>query len=854
MGYYDRQSVSSIDYRQYIEKQTKNISADIKQNTAKVEESMIRMQTGVQTAINAQTSAIVASQAALSQTFQEGFDKVNNTLDMGFTGISNQLGYMTSAFSFGLDRISDNIKRMSYEICDRLYAIQNIASNPLLTQSQELYRRAIENYNKSFFEEALEDIQLSVEKNKTDYMSWFLMGKILAFGAGEFSNVIDLEKAINAFTQAAKYNSPYISNSNDARLLSSEIYFYLGVAQYSQSNELWRIEKKAEAIEMLGKALRSFEQSFNYSQNMLESLFNIARCKVLQGQKEPALKDLEKLILLDRNYCLKVLGDGDFSDISSDSIALINSLKQRVFTEAEEKYKKAISLTNELKKTNAPSHLYSIPPQLTNNLPYFDVIDYNVKIGEIIPQLEAVIPIYDKLKPIFSYGSLVATKKEEIEKKYEEDMKKYDEEVKKWQENMKKWQEDVDQRKKQSYEWESKKLCPHCGGKMSFFGKECKICKKVAAVPIYLPAQPSEPNKPDKIKFDNSSVLKSIRVSFGGINWIVLDIWDNKVLLLTERTVGDRCYHNYKMSVNWSDCDLRRYLNGEFLDKFNEIEKAMIDGREIFLLSKEEVLEYFGEKGQIRTATIWGDDNAMYFGNNPNNLGQIGCDWWLKYGDCVGGGITCIRNLARYDGAYLINKYGVRPALWLRVNGTAPSAKADSMAKQMIEEITSEPEPNKVYKGKVKSIQPFGAFVEILPGRDGLIHISEITDHRLEKVEDALHIGDEVTVLCLGVDPKGKVKLSIKALNSSQVPVTSAINTSTPAPVASTSVLSPMAGQILKIKVAVGITVSKNQEVLIMEAMKMECPIYATESGTVKAINVKEGEVVEEGQALLTIG
>jgi len=79
-----------------------------------------------------------------------------------------------------------------------------------------------------------------------------------------------------------------------------------------------------------------------------------------------------------------------------------------------------------------------------------------------------------------------------------------------------------------------------------------------------------------------------------------------------------------------------------------------------------------------------------------------------------------------------------------------------------------EPESGKIYKGKVKSIQPFGAFVEILPGRDGLIHISEISDHRLEKVEDALHIGDEVIVLCLGVDPKGKVKLSIKALNTQQ--------------------------------------------------------------------------------------
>jgi len=417
MGYYDRQSVSSMDYRKYIENQTKNIGADIKQSTAKIEESMISMQTGIQTAINTQTSAIVASQAALSQTFQQGFDKVNNTLDMGFTGISNQLGYMTSAFSFGLDRISDNIKHMSYEICDRLYAIQNIASNPLLTQSQELYRRAIENYNKSFFEEALEDIQLSVEKNKTDYMSWFLMGKILAFGAGEFSNVIDLEKAINAFTQAAKYNSPYISNSNDARCLAAEIYFYLGAAQYSQSNEFWRIEKKSESMEMLGKALKSFEQSFNYSQNMLESLFNIARCKVLQGQKEPALKDLVKLILLDRNYCLKVLGDSDFSEISSDSIALINNLRQRVFTEAEAKYKKLIGLATKLETLNIP---YSIPPQLTDNLPYFDVMDYNAKIGEMIPQIEALISSAE-LERQEQYNSLVQLKnKASTEEEYQE--------------------------------------------------------------------------------------------------------------------------------------------------------------------------------------------------------------------------------------------------------------------------------------------------------------------------------------------------------------------------------------------------------------------------------------------------
>ncbi|GHV14069.1 polyribonucleotide nucleotidyltransferase [Fibrobacterales bacterium] len=131
-----------------------------------------------------------------------------------------------------------------------------------------------------------------------------------------------------------------------------------------------------------------------------------------------------------------------------------------------------------------------------------------------------------------------------------------------------------------------------------------------------------------------------------------------------------------------------------------------------------------------------------------------------KIRDVIGSGGAVIKKLQADTGCKInINDDGV-------LEIAAPSAKAGALAKARVEEIVSEPEPNKIYKGKVKSIQPFGAFVEILPGRDGLIHISEITDRRLERVEEVLHIGDEVTVLCLGVDPKGKVKLSIKALQN----------------------------------------------------------------------------------------
>ena len=97
------------------------------------------------------------------------------------------------------------------------------------------------------------------------------------------------------------------------------------------------------------------------------------------------------------------------------------------------------------------------------------------------------------------------------------------------------------------------------------------------------------------------------------------------------------------------------------------------------------------------------------------------------------------------------------------------------------------------------------------------------------------------------------------------VPPSAAAFAAAPAPVAAAPVAaavpsgagvvpSPMAGQVMKIKVAVGTAVSANQEIMVLEAMKMETPIYAPVAGTIQAINVKEGEAVAEGQVLLTIG
>lgn len=95
---------------------------------------------------------------------------------------------------------------------------------------------------------------------------------------------------------------------------------------------------------------------------------------------------------------------------------------------------------------------------------------------------------------------------------------------------------------------------------------------------------------------------------------------------------------------------------------------------------------------------------------------------------------------------------------------TSPDSEQAQKAKQWIEDITHEATVGAIYEGKVVKIMPFGAFVEIFPGTDGLLHISEIENKRVERVEDILKQGDAVKVKVKEISPDGKISLSRKAL------------------------------------------------------------------------------------------
>ena len=129
-----------------------------------------------------------------------------------------------------------------------------------------------------------------------------------------------------------------------------------------------------------------------------------------------------------------------------------------------------------------------------------------------------------------------------------------------------------------------------------------------------------------------------------------------------------------------------------------------------------------------------------------------------KIRDVIGKGGETIRALTAETGAII----EVEDDGKVTIYGDTPESRASALSR--IEEITAVPEVNKIYTGKVANIMDFGAFVTIMPGTDGLVHISEISEERVEKVTDHLTEGDEIKVKVLEVDRQGKIRLTMKGL------------------------------------------------------------------------------------------
>ena len=279
--------------------------------------SIRAMEYGIRSDIRNSTYAIVASQQILAETYKQGFDSLNHTIDFGIARLSSEI-----------QDLNDTISSMSEAICNKLDEIHDIVNNPLLTASRELFRRAQDNFNKGYYEEALEDAKSAVEKNKTDYISWYLLGQIYLFGAGKFSNVISLPKAEEALFNAAKYIDFDIKDSPEARQLASQIYYYLGYTKWHLSNDYFIQGNKEESNKKLIEAENSNNDSYKYNEKNYNALYERAKELHFLEKDSMALECLKKCIKANKAYALRASCDKYFESIWNKIEEIINELKK----------------------------------------------------------------------------------------------------------------------------------------------------------------------------------------------------------------------------------------------------------------------------------------------------------------------------------------------------------------------------------------------------------------------------------------------------------------------------------------------------------------------------------------------
>ena len=262
-------------------------------------------------------------------TLKSGFYGISYQMQSGLADLSRDIGHMGSAMNMGFALLNNSVLEASKAISDKLEnintslaGIQKSIDNKEHTEYRFFYNRAVERCTKEQYEEALEDLELAIQKEKTSPFPYFLMGKIYLCGIKDSSNiidkqksnVIDLSKSIEAFKNAEKYIAPDAKNNLEAKQMAAEICFYLGLACQNKAYDDFHLSNNIEYEKNLDNAKTAYKVSWDYSHNMLESLYNLARCQAITNEKSKAIENIKILILKDNGYFIKAYTDSDFDN------------------------------------------------------------------------------------------------------------------------------------------------------------------------------------------------------------------------------------------------------------------------------------------------------------------------------------------------------------------------------------------------------------------------------------------------------------------------------------------------------------------------------------------------------------
>lgn len=384
-------------------------------NTNAIQEMAI----GIRSDIRENTYAVVASQEMLANTFKQGFNDVKNVLDLGLSLLGNKIDVL------------------SEEVSSKLDQIQDILNNPRLTESRELYRQALISYRKGFYEEALEDCIGAVEKNKTDFISWYLLGLIYLYGAGENGNVIDINKAEASFFNAAKYIKPDIPKSEEAKLLASEIYYNLGLSRLIKSNDYLIENKIDDSNAKLLEAEKASSISYQLSKENLLAAYEQAKELHFLGKSEDSLKILEELIQIEKNFAIKAINDKNFESMWDKIENLVEKLRKKICQTITEKIESTIIFYEKKIKDDEEMARYRLAKHNgKKNISVF--LQKKDELQNIYMDIEkkdyfALLSLHDRLpndlKDFINFSSeLIHDTKEDIKKKKERELQRQEEE------------------------------------------------------------------------------------------------------------------------------------------------------------------------------------------------------------------------------------------------------------------------------------------------------------------------------------------------------------------------------------------------------------------------------------------
>lgn len=386
-------------------------------NTNAIQEMAI----GIRSDIRESTYAVVASQEMLANTFKQGFNDVKNVLDLGLSLLGNKIDVL------------------SEEVSSKLDQIQDILNNPRLTESRELYRQALISYRKGFYEEALEDCIGAVEKNKTDFISWYLLGLIYLYGAGENGNVIDINKAEASFFNAAKYIKPDIPKSEEAKLLASEIYYNLGLSRLIKSNDYLIENKIDDSNAKLLEAEKASSISYQLSKENLLAAYEQAKELHFLGKSEDSLKILEELIQIEKNFAIKAINDKNFESLWDKIENLVEKLRKKICQTITEKIESTIIFYEKKIKDDEEMARYRLAKHNgKKNISVF--LQKKDELQNIYMDIEkkdyfALLSFHDRLpndlKDFINFSSeLIHDTKEDIKKKKERELQRQEAERK----------------------------------------------------------------------------------------------------------------------------------------------------------------------------------------------------------------------------------------------------------------------------------------------------------------------------------------------------------------------------------------------------------------------------------------